>query len=562
MMKKIFVLISVMTMFLTTSVQAQTARYDIVPLPRNIALQQAPGFVLSEKTAIVYADGLAREAQFLKEYVEEMTQLQLSVRPYAKKSDAKGNIVLSIAAPAKKKPLVEPNEEAYTLTVSAKGVQLSGQTTAAVFRGIQTLRKSLPVVQESGVGSQESGVGSQVALPAVVIQDEPRFAYRGMHLDCSRHFFPIDFVKKYIDLIALHGMNKFHWHLTDDQGWRFEVKKYPKLTTIGGWRSGTVVGRNTPIDDGIRHGGFYTQEECRDIVRYAAERHITVIPEIDMPGHMVAALAAYPEFGCTGGPYEVEHKWGVFADVLCPGKEQTFRFVEDVLAEVIDVFPSEYIHIGGDECPRDRWKKCELCQKRIQQEGLQAEGKQSAEDHLQGYFTKRVEQFLHTKGKRLIGWDELLGCNVDNTSTIMSWRGAEPGAKAAKLGHDVIMTPNKPMYFDHYQTDKRDGEPLSIGGNSPSEAVYAFEPVAADLSPEEAKHILGVQANVWAEYIYSTQHVEYQILPRMAALAEVQWLQPEQKNFEAFRERATRLKALYDLHRWVVAPHLFRSPLK
>ena len=555
MMKKIFVLISVMTMFLTTSVQAQTARYDIVPLPRNIALQQAPGFVLSEKTAIVYADGLAREAQFLKEYVEEMTQLQLSVRPYAKKGDAKGNIVLSIAAPAKKKPLVEPNEEAYTLTVSAKGVQLSGQTTAAVFRGIQTLRKSLPVVRDSAAATQ-------VALPAVVIQDEPRFAYRGMHLDCSRHFFPIDFVKKYIDLIALHGMNKFHWHLTDDQGWRFEVKKYPKLTTIGGWRTGTVVGRNTPIDDGIRHGGFYTQEECRDIVRYAAERHITVIPEIDMPGHMVAALAAYPEFGCTGGPYEVEHKWGVFADVLCPGKEQTFRFVEDVLAEVIDVFPSEYIHIGGDECPRDRWKKCELCQKRIQQEGLQAEGKQSAEDHLQGYFTKRVEQFLHTKGKRLIGWDELLGCNVDNTSTIMSWRGAEPGAKAAKLGHDVIMTPNKPMYFDHYQTDKRDGEPLSIGGNSPSEAVYAFEPVAADLSPEEAKHILGVQANVWAEYIYSTQHVEYQILPRMAALAEVQWLQPEQKNFEAFRERATRLKALYDLHRWVVAPHLFRSPLK
>ncbi|MBR3123320.1 MAG: beta-N-acetylhexosaminidase [Prevotella sp.] len=554
-MKKIFVLISVMTMFLTTSVQAQTARYDIVPLPRNIALQQAPGFVLSEKTAIVYADGLAREAQFLKEYVEEMTQLQLSVRPYAKNGDAKGNIVLSIAAPAKKKPLVEPNEEAYTLTVSAKGVQLSGQTTAAVFRGIQTLRKSLPVVRDSEAATQ-------VALPAVVIQDEPRFAYRGMHLDCSRHFFPIDFVKKYIDLIALHGMNKFHWHLTDDQGWRFEVKKYPKLTTIGGWRTGTVVGRNTPIDDGIRHGGFYTQEECRDIVRYAAERHITVIPEIDMPGHMVAALAAYPEFGCTGGPYEVEHKWGVFADVLCPGKEQTFRFVEDVLAEVIDVFPSEYIHIGGDECPRDRWKKCELCQKRIQQEGLQAEGKQSAEDHLQGYFTKRVEQFLHTKGKRLIGWDELLGCNVDNTSTIMSWRGAEPGAKAAKLGHDVIMTPNKPMYFDHYQTDKRDGEPLSIGGNSPSEAVYAFEPVAADLSPEEAKHILGVQANVWAEYIYSTQHVEYQILPRMAALAEVQWLQPEQKNFEAFRERATRLKALYDLHRWVVAPHLFRSPLK
>ena len=549
-MKRIFVFMTMVTMMATGSMKAQTARYDIVPLPRSIVQQHAPGFVLGEKTAIVYADGLEKEARFLSDYVAEMTQMKLAVRPFAKKSDARGNILLSIAVPDKKKVVIEPNEEAYTLTVTAKGVAISGQTAAAVFRGIQTLRKSLPIVKESG---------SQIALPAVVIQDEPRFAYRGMHLDCSRHFFPVEFVKRFIDLIALHGMNKFHWHITDDQGWRFESKKYPKLTSVGGWRSGTVVGRNSGIDDGIRHGGFYTQEECRDIVRYAADRHITIIPEIDMPGHMVAALAAYPEYGCTGGPYEVEHTWGVFADVLCPGKEQTFKFVEDVLSEVIDVFPSEYIHIGGDECPRDRWKTCDLCQQRIKNEGIKGEGKQTAEDHLQGYFTKRVEKFLHTKGKRLIGWDELLGCDVDVTSTIMSWRGAEPGAKAAKLGHDVIMTPNSPMYFDHYQTDKTNNEPLSIGGNSPTEKVYAFEPVAADLTPEEAKHILGVQANVWTEYIYSTQHVEYQILPRMAALAEVQWLQPDQKDFDAFKERVTRLKAIYDLNQWRVAQHLFKK---
>ena len=549
-MKRIFVFMTMVTMMATGSMKAQTARYDIVPLPRSIVQQHAPGFVLGEKTAIVYADGLEKEARFLSDYVAEMTQMKLAVRPFAKKSDARGNILLSIVVPNKKKVVVEPNEEAYTLTVTAKGVAISGQTAAAVFRGIQTLRKSLPIVKESG---------SQIALPAVVIQDEPRFAYRGMHLDCSRHYFPVEFVKRFIDLIALHGMNKFHWHITDDQGWRFESKKYPKLTSIGGWRSGTVVGRNSGIDDGIRHGGFYTQEECRDIVRYAADRHITIIPEIDMPGHMVAALAAYPEYGCTGGPYEVEHTWGVFADVLCPGKEQTFKFVEDVLSEVIDVFPSEYIHIGGDECPRDRWKTCDLCQQRIKNEGIKGEGKQTAEDHLQGYFTKRVEKFLHTKGKRLIGWDELLGCDVDVTSTIMSWRGAEPGAKAAKLGHDVIMTPNSPMYFDHYQTDKTNNEPLSIGGNSPVAKVYAFEPVAADLTPEEAKHILGVQANVWTEYIYSTQHVEYQILPRMAALAEVQWLQPDQKDFDAFKERVTRLKAIYDLNQWRVAQHLFKK---
>ena len=492
-MKKYLMTICMATMLLTTNVQAQTARYDVVPLPSNIAQQQAPGFVLNEQTEIVFDvddQEMERNAHFLAEYVKEMTQLQLACQPeqvsYAKlkkllKNKAmRGHILLVLD------PTIQ-NAEGYSINVTAKNVIISGSTPAGVFRAIQTLRKSLPLVSEKP---------EAVSLPAVMIQDEPRFAYRGMHLDCGRHFFSVEFVKEFIDLIALHGMNRFHWHLTEDQGWRFESKKYPKLTTIGAWRTGTVIGRNAPIDDGQRHGGYYTQEECREIVKYAADRYITIIPEIDMPGHMLAALASYPELGCTGGPYEVEHTWGVFADVLCPGKEQTFKFVEDILDEVIAIFPSEYIHIGGDECPRSRWAECPLCQKRIKDEGIKAEGKQSKEDRLQGYFTKRVEKYLHEKGKKLIGWDELLGCNVDATATIMSWRGAEPGAQAAKLGHDVIMTPNKPMYFDHYQTDKQWNEPLSIGGNSTVADVYAFEPIAADLTAEEGQHILGVQASI------------------------------------------------------------------
>ena len=320
-MKKIFLTLCMTLMLSTGALKAQVANYNVVPLPKSVVQPTAPGFVLGETTAILYAEGNAdmeRNAHFLADYVGEMTKLQLACQQYGGKAKlakaARGNILLTLDAKIQ-------DEEAYRISITAKGVTISGKTAAGVFRGIQTLRKSLPVMQEKP---------KMVSLPAVLIQDEPRFAYRGMHLDCSRHFYPVEFVKEYIDLIALHGMNKFHWHITDDQGWRFEVKKYPKLTRVGGWRSGTVVGRNSIVDDGQRYGGFYTQDECREIVKYAADRFVTVIPEIDMPGHMVAALAAYPELGCTGGPYEVEHRWGVFADVLCPGKEQVFQFVEDV----------------------------------------------------------------------------------------------------------------------------------------------------------------------------------------------------------------------------------------
>ena len=475
------------------------------------------------------------------EYIQEMTQISVSSTVQDKKN-VKGNISLSLNTKI-------ANPEGYTITVDKKGVNIAGATPAAVFLGIQTLRKSLPIVKGE----------TSVSLPFVNISDAPRFSYRGMHLDCARHFFPVQVVKDYIDMIALHGMNKFHWHITEDQGWRIEIKKWPKLTTVGAWRSGTVIGRNSILDDGIPHGGFYTQEECREIVKYAADRYITIIPEIDMPGHMLGALAAYPELGCTGGPYEVEHRWGVFADILCAGKEKTFQFVQDVLDEVIDIFPSEYIHIGGDESPRSRWKECPLCQKRIQDEGIKAENGQSKEDRLQGYFTKRVEKYLASKGKRIIGWDELLGCDVDQSATIMSWRGAEPGAKGAKLGHDVIMTPNAALYFDYYQTKDTWSEPLSIGGCSTVEDVYKFEPVAADLTPEQSKHILGAQANLWGEYAVYPTFVQYQVLPRMAALAEVQWLQPQDKNFEEFKERVTRLREIYRLHHWTVAPHLWKN---
>lgn len=523
---------------------AASADYNVVPRPQTITLAKSGEYLLDGTKLVVYPSGNAdmeRNARFLVDYIKEMTQINVSSAVQNKKN-VKGNISLSLNQKI-------ANPEGYTITVDKKGVNISGATAAAVFRGIQTLRKSLPIVKGE----------TSVALPFVNISDAPRFAYRGMHLDCARHFFPLEVVKDYIDMIALHGMNKFHWHLTEDQGWRIEIKKWPKLTTVGAWRSGTVISRNTPIEDGIRHGGFYTQEECREIVKYAADRYITVIPEIDMPGHMLGALAAYPELGCTGGPYEVQRRWGVFADILCAGKEKTFQFVQDVLDELISIFPSEYIHIGGDESPRSRWKECPLCQKRIQDEGIKAENGQSKEDRLQGYFTKRVEKYLASKGKKIIGWDELLGCDVDQSATIMSWTGAEPGAKGAKLGHDVIMTPNGVMYFDYYQTKQTWNEPLSIGGCSTVEDVYQFEPVAADLTPEQAQHILGVQANLWGEYIAYPSQIQYQVLPRMAALAEVQWMQPQDKNFDEFKARVTRLCEIYRLHHWAVAPHLWRN---
>ena len=492
-------------------------------------------FRLTEQCIVNYPTGnrdLERNAVLLSQYVEQLTGMHLSTRPTLNAKDRTGSISL----------LLDPKldvDEAYRILVTSNSIEVSGKTAAGVFYGIQTLRKSLP-----------AGDATAVSLPASQIESSPRFGYRGMHMDCSRHFFGVETVKRYIDIMALHGMNRLHWHLTDDQGWRVEIKKYPRLTEVGGWRNGTTLGHNSPVNDGIRYGGYFTQEEIRDIVRYAADRYITIIPEIDMPGHMLGALAAYPELGCTGGPYEVWGQWGVTDDILCAGKDQTLQFVKDVLDEVMQLFPGEYIHIGGDESPRTRWEVCPLCQQRIRQLGIQAKDKQSAEALLQGWFTTQVQRYLTQHGKRIIGWDELLGCDVDTTATIMSWRGAEPGAQGAMLGHDVIMTPVGPLYFDYYQTSKTWNEPTSFGGCNTLKKVYDFEPIASDLPADKRHHILGVQANVWTEYITCEPQIQYQVLPRMAALAEAQWLQPQDKDYQDFKARLPHLIDIYKLYGW------------
>ena len=515
--------------------QNARADYRVVPLPGSINGIKSADFKLNEQCLINYPTGnrdMERNAMMLSQYVEELTGIHLSTRPSVNTKDNTGNITL----------LLDPkmvNDESYSILVTARGVEISGKTPAGVFQGIQTLRKSLPV-----------GNIASVSLPAAQVTAEPRFGYRGMHLDCVRHFFGVETVKRYIDIMALHGLNRLHWHLTDDQGWRIEIKKYPRLTEVGGWRNGTTLGHNSPVNDGIRYGGYFTQNQIRDIVRYAADRYITIIPEIDMPGHMVAALTAYPELGCTGGPYEVWGMWGVADDILCVGKDHTLQFVKDVLDEVMQLFPSEYIHIGGDESPRVRWQECPLCQQRINDIGLKAQGNQSAEALLQGWFTTQVQQYLAQHGKRIIGWDELLGCDVDASATIMSWRGAEPGAQGAMSGHDVIMTPVGPLYFDYYQTSNTWNEPTAFGGCNTLRKVYDFEPVADGLTAEAKQHIIGVQANLWTEYVTCEPQIQYQVLPRMAALAEVQWLQPEEKNYQDFKARLPHLVDLYKHYGW------------
>ncbi len=414
--------------------------------------------------------------------------------------------------------------EGYRLNVTSDAVTVEAKTPTGLFYGLQTLTQLL-------FGDHTSGW----SVPIVQIVDAPRFAYRGMHLDVGRHFFPVAFIKKYIDLLAMYKMNKFHWHLTDDQGWRIEIKKYPKLTEIGAYRQETVMGKNFErfdrpyVGDGKPHGGFYSQEEVREVVAYARARYIDVIPEIEMPGHATAALAAYPEFACTDGPFDVPTTWGIFEDVFCP-KEETFQFLEDVLTEVIALFPSQYIHIGGDEVPKVRWQESEVAQEVISREGL------ADEDELQSYFIKRIESFLQAQGRRLIGWDEILEGGLAPDATVMSWRGMEGGIEAAKEGHDVIMTPTSHCYFDYYQADPEQ-EPLAIRGLTPLEKVYSFEPVPEMLSAEDAEHILGAQGNVWTEYMATTDYVEYMVFPRMLALSEVVWSPPDLRNWEDFVQR-------------------------
>ena len=481
---------------------------------------------------------MLKEANFLTEFLNEILGYELKIE--ASDSSKKGAINLSID------PSIFTEKDSYKITVNKDNINITSSEASSLFYAIQTLRKSLPF----------DAKGENIAMPAGEIYDYPRFSHRGMMLDVSRHIFPLDSIKEYIDLMALHNMNKFHLHLTDDQGWRIEIKKYPKLTEVGAWRSGTKIGKSETFDT-IRYGGFYTQEELRDLVKYAADRHITIIPEIDLPGHQLAALATYPELGCTGGPYEVWKQWGVADDVICAGNEDAMRFLEDVLTEVMDIFPSEYIHIGGDECPKVRWEQCPKCQAKIKELGFKDDDHFKAENYLQSYVMTRMEKFVEDHGRKVIGWDEILEGGLGPNVTVMSWRSIDGGKEGARQHHDVIMTPCSHLYFDYYQTDNTDDEPLAIGGYIPVERVYEFEPIPSDLTEEEAKHILGAQANLWVEYIKDMNTVFYRILPRMDALTEVQWVLPEQKDYDSFRKRAYKMVEFYDLKGWNYAKHIF-----
>ena len=418
----------------------------------------------------------------------------------------------------------------YAVEVGKKAVRIRTSDFYGTIYAIETLKQLMPVA----VYGSQAAEKEDWRIPCVNIKDAPRFGYRGMHMDCARHFFSVDEVKKYLDVMAMYKLNRFHWHITEDQGWRIELKSYPELTTIGGFRDGTMIGKDFDSNDGIRYGGYYTQEQVKDIIKYADERGITIIPEVDLPGHMLAALAAYPQLGCTGGPYKVWDKWGISDQVLCPGKPATFEFLKGVLCEIADLFPGEYIHIGGDECPKTEWEKCPDCQALIAKLGLKDDDNATAEQYLQNYVMSYCQKVLEEKGKKIIGWDEILEGDLDEGATVMSWRGTEGGITAANRGYDVIMTPNSYFYLDYYQAKDTANEPLAIGGYLPIEKCYSFDPYER-INPDLQKHILGVQANLWTEYIATDEYLEYMLLPRMLALCEVQWCTPENRNYERFK---------------------------
>jgi hexosaminidase len=503
----------------------------IIPAPLSLTIQKG-NFLFSEKCRIVVSplnNDTKVAAEALAILVKNPTGTEIPVIEGTK--SGRGSVFMTLDTTVK-------NNEGYILSVTPKKVIVRARTAAGLFYAVQTIRQLLP----PDVEKESVFEGIQLSLPACEIIDEPAFTYRGMHLDVCRHMFSVEVIKKYLDMLALHKMNTFHWHLTDDQGWRIEIKKLPELTKTGAYRKETLVGhaRTKPaVFDGEKYGGFYTQDDIREIIDYAGSKFITVIPEIEMPGHSLAALASYPDLACTKGPFEVGTTWGVFSDVLCAGKEDTFAFLHDVLTEVIDLFPGKYIHIGGDECPKVRWEKCPLCQKRIKDEGL------ADENELQSYFIRRIESFVTSKGKKIIGWDEILEGGLAPEATVMSWRGTEGGITAARQKHNVIMTPTNYAYLDYYQTEPA-GQPLAIGGYVPLEKIYSFNPLPEELTEEEQQYILGVQGNVWTEYISTPEYLEYMAFPRAFAIAETGWTPYRLKDFDDFLARLEVLKARYE----------------
>jgi hexosaminidase len=482
----------------------------LIPLPVSV-VRTGDYFTVSSETAIRALDrSLEDEAVALARSIGQQNGVPVKIIIGGVPAD--NNIVLE--------PVVDSllGTEGYRLSVTQRRIILRG-TGAGIYYGGQTIRQLLP-----------AGVGKEIRIPGVEITDYPRYRWRGMHLDVGRHFFPKEFLKKYIDGLALYKLNTFHLHLTDDQGWRVQIKKYPRLTTVGAFRKGSMIGPYSAQKfDSLLYGGFYTQDEIRELVAYAAKRHVTIVPELEMPGHSLAALASYPELSCTGGPFEVGKAWGVYDDVYCP-TEGTFTFLENVLSEICDLFPGRYIHIGGDEVPKTRWKACSHCQNLIKQKGLKDE------NGLQSYFTRRIETYLNGRGKQIIGWDEILEGGLAPNAAVMSWRGTQGGIAAARQKHLVVMTPGDFCYFDYYQGNPQT-EPLAIGGYTTVEKVYSYNPTPTELSPEEQSYILGAQGNVWTEYITSPEQVEYMAFPRIAALAEVVWTPQTARRYGDFRSR-------------------------
>jgi len=504
---------------LPSAAAAQAPRFDLVPWPASLTAGNGT-FAVGDRTTIVVAGRDRHALDRLGRQAQEIVGATVGRSPLVTRSRRAGAITLRLL-PTSADTLIR---ESYTLVATPDSLVIAAPGEAGLFYGLQTLRQLM---------------GSDGTVPAVVIADRPRFRWRGMHLDVGRHMFPVAFIERYLDLMARYKLNTFHWHLTEDQGWRLEIRRYPRLTGVGSCRRETVVpGHLDPyVGDGAPYCGFYTQDEVRHIVRYAAERHINVVPEIEMPGHSVAALTAYPELACTAGPFAVRTTWGISDDVYCPS-EATFTFLENVLSEVMALFPSAFIHIGGDEVPKTRWRASPLAQELMRREGLHTE------EELQSWFTRRIERFLAAHGRRLVGWDEILEGGLPPQATVMSWRGISGGIAAAQAGHDVVMSPTSHLYFDYAQGDVR-FEPPSGGGSIPLERVYAYEPVPDTLTADQARHILGAQGNVWTEYMPTSAQVEYMALPRMLALAEVAWSPRESRSWDGFVARLpARLREL------------------
>lgn len=519
------------------------ADYNVIPQVQNLSVKDGDVYVFDSSRKLVYDNQDSRRSlELFAQDLEELVGIRPSVAA-GTSEDAKGNVYFTLG-------LQDGRKEAYSINVSSDGILVRAVSPEGIYRATRTLLKS--------VGTEKA---SSVEFPSAEVSDWPRFGYRGLMLDVSRHFSDVEMVKRTIDMLALHQLNIFHWHLTDDQGWRIEIKSHPELTEVGAWRDDTVVGRylggtDYPTD-GKRHGGFYTQEQIREIVAYAKERYIEIIPEIDLPGHTSAVLAAYPQLGCEDKEYKVANRWGVIRDVLCAGNPASLDLFKDIMDEVCDLFPGKYIHLGGDECVKDRWKACPKCQRKIRELGLKDGSRYSKEDYLQSWFMGEVASFVQSKGKRVIGWDEILeGVPMDD-SVIMSWRGTEGGITAARMGHDVVMTPTSDMYFDQSQTLASQLEEIPVGGFINVMKVYSYEPLPASLTPEQQKHILGCQANVWCEYMPEERIRQYQMLPRLAALSEVQWTMPERKNYKDFLKRLPKMLSIYDHYGYNYAKHIF-----